>query len=235
MWLARRYKAVRQSGGGGQQVWQELGPQTTQLLYKHLSFNIAATELEDIVLDDELFAVIQQAPDPEKAARDLEVKLEDYLNVKKGDPKIPDLAAKLDDLKKRYENGTIQALEYVKRLLSLAKRAVEISKESEEEPPPPEVSPEDQGKAMLTKLFEEIRTPDVPVRVEKIVAGIDEVVRKVRFEGWSTTEAGRRQVSRAIRGVIFKQLGHADADVHSRALAYVEKYYSTLPAPPLVS
>ena len=225
MWLAGRYKAVRQSGGGGQQVWQDLGPQTTQLLYKHLSFNIAATELEDIVLDDELFAVIQQTQDPDKTARDIAVKLKDYLNAKKGHPKIPDLAAKLNELKKRYENGTIQALEYVKRLLSLAKQAYEISQESEEEPPPPEVSAEDQGKAMLTKLFEEIRTPEVPVRVEKVVAGIDEVVRKVRFEGWSTTESGRREISSAIRGVIFKHLGHADADVHSRAFAYVQKYY----------
>ncbi|MBL4844163.1 MAG: type I restriction endonuclease subunit R [Planctomycetes bacterium] len=224
-WLARRYKAVRQSGGGGQQVWRELGPQTTQLLYKHLSFNIDATDLEDIVLDDELFAVIQQTRDPEEAARDLTVKLEDYLNRKKGDPQIPELAAKLDDLKQRYENGTIQALEYMKRLLSLAKRAVEISQENEKDPPPPEVAPEDQGKAMLTKLFEEIRTPDTPVKVEKVVAGIDEVVRKVRFDGWSDTEAGRRQVSRALRSAIFKHLGHADADVHNRALAYVAKYY----------
>ncbi len=225
-WLARRYKAVRQSGGGGQQVWQELGPQTTQLLYKHLSFNIASTELEDIVLDDELFAVIQQTRDPERAARDLTVKLEDYLDGKKGDPQIPELATKLNDLKKRYENGTIQALEYMKRLLSLARRAVEISMESEKEPPPaPDVSPEDQGKAMLTKLFEEIRTPDVPVRVEKVVAGIDEVVREVRFQGWSDSTEGRREISRALRGVIFKHLGHADADIHGRALAYVEKYY----------
>ncbi len=224
-WLARRYKAVRESGGGGQQVWRELGPQTTQLLYKHLSFNIDSTELEDIVLDDELFAVIQQTKDPAKAARDLTVKLEEYLNSQRGDPQIPELAAKLEDLKERYENGTIQALEYMKRLLSLAKRAVEISQENAAAPAPPEVAPEEQGKAMLTKLFEEIRTPETPVKVEKVVAGIDEVVRKVRFDGWSATEAGRRQVSRALRGAIFKHLGHADADVHSRALAYVQRYY----------
>jgi len=224
-WLARRYKAVRQSGGGGQQIWQELGPQTTQLLYKHLSFNIAATDLEDIVLDDELFAIIQQTRDPEQAAKDIAVKLEDYLNGKKGDPKIADLAAKLKDLKERYENGTIQALEYIKHLLSLSTRAVEVSQENEKDPPPPDEAPEEKGKAMLTQLFEEIRTPDTPVRVEKVVAGIDEVVRKVRFDGWSDTDSGRRQVSRALRGAIFKHLGHADADVHSRALAYVEKYY----------
>lgn len=224
-WLARRYKAVRQSGGGGQQVWQELGPQTTQLLYKHLSFNIEATDLEDIVLDDELFAVIQQTNDPEKAARDLTVKLEDYLNARKGDPQIPELADKLKDLKERYENGTIQAMEFIKRLLSLSTRAVAISRENEKDPPPPEVAPEDEGKAMLTKLFEEVRTPGTPVKVEKVVAAIDEVVRRVRFDGWSDTKAGQRQVGRALRGAIFKHLGHADADVYDRALAYVQKYY----------
>ena len=224
-WLARRYKAVRQSGGGGQQIWQELGPQTTQLLYKHLSFNIAATSLDEIVLDDELFAVIQNVKDPDKAARDLAVKLEDYLNAKKGDPKLVELGAKLKDLKKRYDTGTIKALEYVKRLLDLARSAVEISKEGETESPRPELAPDEQGKAILTRLFEEIRTPDVPVRVEKVVAGIDEVVREVRFEGWSDTEAGRREIRQALRRVIYDHFGHADAEVHSRAFAYVEKYY----------
>ena len=224
-WLAQRYKAVRQSGGGGQQIWQELGPQTKQLLYKHLSFNIATTDLEDIVLDDEMFAVIQHAADPAKHARDLTVKLEDFLNAKKDDPKIPELAAKLEDLKQRYESGVIQALDFIRELLRLSEKALVASKENEQAPPPPESAPEDQGKAMLTKLFEEIRTPKTPVKVKKVVSDIDEVVRKVRFEGWSTTEGGRRRVSRALRSAIFKHLGPATSDVHSRALAYVEKYY----------
>ena len=84
---------------------------------------------------------------------------------------------------------------------------------------------------MLTELFEEIRTPDVPVEVEKLVAAIDEVVRDVRFTDWSTTNAGQRKVSIALRGVIFKHLGSADKDIHERALAYVEKYYK-LPKEP---
>lgn len=225
-WLARRYKGVRQSGGGGQQVWQELGPQTTQLLYKHLSFNIEATQLEDIVLDDELFAIIQQTNNPDKAARDLSVKLERYLNARQGDPKIPELAAKLKDLKKRYENGTIQALDFIRELLRLSEKAVKASKENAHRPPRPEISSEEQGKAMLTKLFEELRTPYMPVKVEKVVNGIDEVVRGVRFEGWSDTTSGRSEISKALRRVLFEQLGaKAAIDVHERALAYVEEYY----------
>lgn len=47
-----------------------------------------------------------------------------------------------------------------------------------------------------SERFEEIRTPDTPVIVERIVKDIDEIVRIVRivrFPGWQQTFAGERQ------------------------------------------
>jgi type I site-specific restriction-modification system R (restriction) subunit len=225
IWLTERYKAVRQTAGGGQQVWKELGPKTIELLYKHLSFNLAATDLENIVLDDELFALIQQTKDPDKTAREIAVKLKDYLKTKEGDLVVPEIAAKLDDLRTRYENGSIKALQYMKELLALAKRAVQANKKMREEEPVAEEPSEEQGKAALTALFESIKSPTTPVKVEKAVAGIDEVVRKVRFEGWSASHAGRRQINKEIRKVLFEHFGHADKELHERVFGYIEQYY----------
>ncbi|EDM77766.1 Restriction enzyme type I helicase subunit [Plesiocystis pacifica SIR-1] len=229
-WLARRYKAVRQSGGGGQQIWQELGPQTTQLLYEHLSFNIGALELEDIVLDDELFAVIQRTRDPDATAEELATKLEDYLRTNQGVPKIPDFLARLQDLKKKYEKGMIQSHECMTRLRNLGKGAFAAVEESEREPVPPPVRPEDEGRAKLSELFEGVGTVEAEI-VEMLVADIDKAVQAERFPGWSESDGGKRPMRKLIRGVMFDHLGHADRDLHNQAVAYVETYYAVQKEP----
>ena len=55
------------------------------------------------------------------------------------------------------------------------------------------------GKAALTELFENTKTPDTPVIVERIVADIDAIVEKVRFPGWQHTDEGERTVKQAVR------------------------------------
>jgi hypothetical protein len=58
---------------------------------------------------------------------------------------------------------------------------------------PPEED-EDRGKAALTELFNEVKTPETPIIVERVVTDIDEIVRLVRFPGWQGTLAGEREV-----------------------------------------
>ena len=54
----------------------------------------------------------------------------------------------------------------------------------------------DHRKAALIELFEEARNGDTPLMVQRIVDDIDEIVRKVRFDGWQATHVGEREVSR---------------------------------------
>ena len=77
---------------------------------------------------------------------------------------------------------------------------------------PPEED-EDRGKAALTELFNEIKTTDTPVVVERVVADIDEIVRLVRFPGWQGTQAGEREVKKALRKALFKYKLHADEEL----------------------
>ena len=72
---------------------------------------------------------------------------------------------------------------------------------------PPEED-EDRGKAALTELFNEVKTAETPIMVERVVADIDEIVRLVRFPGWQDTQAGEREVKKALRKTLFKYKLH---------------------------
>ena len=61
--------------------------------------------------------------------------------------------------------------------------------------------------------------------VERVVADIDEIVRQVRFPGWQQTEAGEREVKKALRRSLLKYKLHTDQDLFDRAYAYIVQYY----------
>jgi len=77
-----------------------------------------------------------------------------------------------------------------------------------------------KGKAALTALFEEVRNPETPIVVERLVADIDEIVRIVRFDGWQTTSAGERQVKHALRQALLKYKLHQDRELFDKAYGY---------------
>jgi len=62
-----------------------------------------------------------------------------------------------------------------------------------------EVPRDEQGKAVLTELFETLKTAQTPIIVDNIVNRIDEVARGVRFEGWQSTIRGDQEVRQALR------------------------------------
>ena len=119
----------------------------------------------------------------------------------------------------RFESGQINSVEFLKQLLQIAKETLQAEKEV-----PPEED-EDRGKAALTELFNEIKTTDTPVVVERVVADIDEIVRLVRFPGWQGTQAGEREVKKALRKALFKYKLHADEELFEKAFSYIRQYY----------
>ncbi len=78
---------------------------------------------------------------------------------------------------------------------------------------------------MLTELFESVRNGETPVIVERIVVDIDDIVRVVRFDGWQHTEAGEREVKKALRSTLLKYKLHKDHDLFDRAYEYIRQYY----------
>ena len=91
-----------------------------------------------------------------------------------------------------------------------------------------EVVPEqevDKGIAALTELFNGLKNRSTPVIVERIVADIDSIVKIVRFDGWQSTTAGKQEVKKALRSVVWIKYKIKDKDVFDKAYSYIEQYY----------
>ena len=113
----------------------------------------------------------------------------------------------------------MHSLDFLKELLELAKEVVQAEKQ---------VDPIDErakAKAALTELFSEVKNGKTPVVIEQIVNDIDEIVRVVRFPGWQNTNAGKREVQKALRKVIYVKYKIKDLDLFDRAYGYINQYY----------
>ena len=89
----------------------------------------------------------------------------------------------------------------------------------------PPIEQEEPGKAALTELFEEAKSGDTPIMVERVVNDIDEIVRVVRFDGWQNTTGGEREVKKALRKVLLNYKLHGDQELFDRAYGYIREYY----------
>ena len=136
-----------------------------------------------------------------------------------GNPKFKALSERLDALRDRFESGLLNSVEFLKQLLQIAKEVLQAEKEI------PPAEDENRGKAALTELFNEVKTSETPIMVERVVADIDEIVRLVRFPGWQDTLAGEREIKKALRKSLFKYKLHADEELFEKAYSYIRQYY----------
>ena len=172
-------------------------------------------DLETLVLD----VLEDLASDPDKKSQEIELKIAARLRRHTTDPKFVALGQRLEELRQRHEAGLLSSIDFLKHLLGLAKDVVAAEKT---------VDPEediDRGKAALTDLFQEVRTPSTPIIVERVVSDIDAIVRVVRFPGWQQTSAGEREVKRALRKTLLKYHLHQEQELFDRAYAYIKEYY----------
>ncbi|MDQ9169002.1 type I restriction endonuclease subunit R [Oxalobacteraceae bacterium R-40] len=217
-WLSQVYQSVQPSSGHGKLIWHSLGAKTIELIHQNVHVDAVRDDLDTLVLDADLLEAVLSNPDPKKA-KEIEIKLHRRLRKHIGNPKFKQLSERLDALKDRFESGQINSVEFLKQLLVIAKETLQAEKEA----PPDE--DEDRGKAALTELFNDIKTPDTPIIVERVVTDIDEIVRLVRFPGWQGTQAGEREVKKALRKALFKYKLHADEDLFDKAYGYIKQYY----------
>ena len=82
-----------------------------------------------------------------------------------------------------------------------------------------------KGKAALTELFNGVKNQNTPVIVERIVTDIDGIVKIVRFDGWQSTTAGKQEVKKALRSVVWVKYKIKDKEVFDKAYGYIEQYY----------
>ncbi|HHA2607231.1 type I restriction endonuclease subunit R [Stenotrophomonas maltophilia] len=217
-WLSQVYQSVQPSSGHGKLIWHSLGAKTIELIHQNVHVDAVRDDLDTLVLDADLLEAVLSNPDPKKA-KEIEIKLKRRLRGHGGNPKFKKLSERLDALKDRFESGQINSVEFLKQLLEIAKETLQAEKEV-----PPEED-EDRGRAALTELFNEVKTAETPIMVERVVADIDEIVRLVRFPGWQGTQAGEREVKKALRKALFKYKLHADEELFEKAYSYIRQYY----------
>lgn len=217
-WLTQVYQSVQPSSGHGKLVWHSLGAKTIELIHQNVHVDAVRDDLETVVLDADLLEAVLSNPDP-KNAKAIEIKLVRRLRKHAANPKFKELSERLDAIKDRFESGQINSVEFLKQLLVIAKETLQAERDV---PPDEEI---DRGKAALTDLFNEVRTSETPIIVERVVNDIDEIVRVVRFPGWQSTLAGEREVKKALRKTLFKYKLHADEELFDKAYGYIRQYY----------
>jgi type I restriction enzyme R subunit len=218
-WLSQVYDSVKPSSGSGRLLWHALGAKTIELIHQHIHIDAIRDDLETLVLDADLLEAVLGTPDPNKKAKEIEIKVSRWLRKRLHDPRFKALGERLEDLKERHERGLLTSVEFLKELLNLARDVVTAERAQ------PPIEREQEGKAALTALFYEAKTPETPIIVERVVNDIDEIVRYLRFDGWQNTHAGEREVKMALRKTLFKYRLHQDQELFDRAYGYIRQYY----------
>ena len=218
-WLSQVYESVKPSTGDGRLLWHALGAKTIELIHENIHVGEVRDDLDELIVDADVLEAIMGSPDPSKKAKEIEIKVAARLRKHIGNPRFKALSTRLEDLKKRFDEGQMHSIAFLKELLDIARDVLIAEKDT-----PPEED-EDRGKAALTELFQEVRGGETPVVVERVVGDIDEIVRVVRFPGWQQTSAGEREVKRALRKTLFKYKLHSDAELFDKAYGYIVQYY----------
>ena len=207
-WLTQVYESVKPPSGHGKLLWYALGAKTIKLIHENIHVEAVRDELDTLVMDADVLAEILELQDPRKS-QELELKIISRLRKHKDNPKFIELGRRLEALKERHEQGLLVNLAFIKQLLEIAREVVEAEKEVET------TEDQDQGKAALTELFNEVRNTNTSVMV----------VRIVRFPGWHQTIAGDREVKQALRKALLKYKLHQEQNLFDRAYEYIKQYY----------
>lgn len=218
-WLTQVYESVKPPSGSGKLLWHALGAKTIRLINENVHLESVRDDLETLILDAEVLEDFLSSLNPEKHARKVEISVSLRLRRHAGNPAFTALSERLERIRQRHEQGLSTSLQFLKEMLQLAKDVLEAEKATDPE------EERDRAKEALTELFNEAKNRNTHVIVERIVADIDDIVKKVRFDGCQATSQGERLVQRELRRALLKYKLHTDQELFDRAYAYIRQYY----------
>jgi type I restriction enzyme R subunit len=216
-WLSYVYESIQPSNGQGALIWHTLGPKTLEIINRNVHVIDIENDLEELVLDAEILDNVEKK---KKEIKEIEYKVAKRIrdNIAKS-KKFKELGDKLEEIRQKYEARITDSIRFLKELLEIAKQVLEEEKKVDQ---PEKVR---NGKSALTELFEEVKSKNMQIIVERIVEDIDKVVMIVRFDGWQTTKAGELAVKKALRKTLSKYHLHKDAELYEKAYEYIRQYY----------
>ena len=218
-WLSRVYESVKPTDGTGALVWATLGPKTTKLVHENISVVSVREDPDIIEINPELIEGLTNEEERKRVTKKVEINLVARIHAHSDDPRFKKIGEKLEELRRKHEQGLINSIEFLKQLLELAKDAAAAEKEAVPE------DQHDKGVAALTALFDGVKNKRTPIIVERVVKDIDDIVKIVRFDGWQDTTAGRQEVKKALRSIIWIKYKIKDLEVFEKAYKYIEQYY----------
>ncbi|MDL1890029.1 type I restriction endonuclease subunit R, partial [Nitrospirales bacterium NOB] len=218
-WLTQVYESVKPPSGNGRLLWHALGAKTIELINENVHVESVRDDLESLVLDAQVLEDFLNNQEPGKKAKEVEIKLVARLHKHMSNPKFTALGERLEKIKERHEQGLLTSIEFLKQILDLAKDVVEAEKETDRE------EERDKAKEALTELFSEAKNQNTHIIVERIVADIDDIVKKVRFPDWQQTTQGERLVQKELRRTLLKYKLHTDQELFDKAYGYIRQYY----------
>jgi type I restriction enzyme R subunit len=218
-WLTQVYESVKPPSGNGKLLWHALGAKTVELINENVHLESVRDDIETLVLDTQVLEEILADADPGTRAKEVEVKLIARLRKHFGSPTFTALGERLERVKERHEQGFLTSLQFLKEILELAKDVLEAEKQIDP------AEERDRAKEALTELFNDAKNTNTHIIVERIVADIDEIVKKVRFPDWQHTSQGERLVQRELRRTLLKYKLHTDQELFDKAYGYIRQYY----------
>ena len=218
-WLTRVYESVKPPSGNGKLLWHALGAKTVELINANVHVESVRDDVETLVMDAQVLEEILKDAEPEKKGREIEIRLIARLRRHLGHPKFTALGERLEKIRERHEQGFLTSLEFLKAILEVAKEVLEAERESDPE------EERDRVREALTELFQEAKGKNTHIIVERIVADIDEIVKKVRFPDWQHTSQGERLVQKELRRTLLKYKLHTDQELFDKAYGYIRQYY----------
>lgn len=218
-WLTQVYESVKPPGGNGRLLWHALGAKTVDLINQNIHVESVRADVETLIMDADVLNSILKDADPGRKGREIEIMLVARLRKHLGNPEFVALGERLEKIKERHEQGFLTSLEFLKEILELAKEVVETEKQVDP------AEERDRAKEALTELFKEAKNKNTHIIVERIVADIDDIVKKVRFPDWQHTSQGERLVQKELRRTLLKYKLHTDQELFDKAYGYIRQYY----------
>lgn len=218
-WLTSVYESIQPPTGRGRLIWKRLGPKTIQMIQDNIKVLEIEDDLETLIVDQNVLKSAEKGMSMQKP-KQIELKIVRRIKKHRNNPIFVKLGERLEMARERYINRIINSVQYLKELLEIAKEVVaEEQKEFGKEKPILD------DKQALTRIFEQQNLLTPPEMIKKIVTEIDEIVKKVRFEGWQHTIAGEREIKQEITRILLRYKLHKDKELFSKIYEYIKQHY----------
>ncbi len=236
--LAKVYASIAPNKAADMLLWQKLGAKTMEIVHAHLTgVTIDANQLEKVAMDAGVLEALKDVslfppgptlgkplPTALEVLQKLEERIKKRFGTDEGDKVWRSLSERLELLRLSRISSAEESVDFLKRLLELAKDLLEAEK-ADDEGRIADVKVVDPRKGALTQIFESYKPEGVPVVIENVVEQVDSLVTPVRNTGWQSSHPGDRMVRQELR-LILKNNGLPPAgELFDHAYAYISENY----------